>query len=87
MKVIFSVISHVAVVEAVVAINGCLGAGDKDSLLAALQSPAAGLRGVTPECAQAYFTELRAAEGEKELAGKSQTKKWIYPYSKSNVRL
>ena len=59
----------ISVVEAVIKINQCFRAGDKDALLVALTSPAAGLRGVTEECSQAYYTELTAAEGEKELAG------------------
>lgn len=56
-------------VDAVVEINRCFREGDKNELFAALQHPAAGLRGVTKECTEAYYIQLRAAEGEKELAG------------------
>ena len=54
-----------AVVEAIAAINSAAASGDQGATMTALQTPAAGIRSLTEECAQAYTEKLAAARQEK----------------------
>ncbi len=55
--------------EAINAINVGVSSGDSSSTLRALQSPSAGIRSITDECAEAYHQKLEAARQNKIDSG------------------
>ncbi|EDO31617.1 predicted protein, partial [Nematostella vectensis] len=56
-------------VEGLVAINHSIDNGDEEELLSALGDPAASIRSVTPDCANAYVKSLQKAKKAKKDAG------------------
>ena len=55
-----------AVSKAIQAINEAVDSGDSAQTLAALRSPAAGLYGLTAECAPTYQTDLAKIKEDKK---------------------
>ncbi|XP_048583306.1 ras GTPase-activating-like protein IQGAP1 isoform X2 [Nematostella vectensis] len=62
-------------VEGLVAINHSIDNGDEEELLSALGDPAASIRSVTPDCANAYVKSLQKAKKAKKDAG--NTSPWL----------
>lgn len=58
-----------SVSQSIQAINEAVDSGDNAQTLAALKNPAAGLYGVTSECAQTYQDDLAKIKEEKKKDG------------------
>lgn len=64
--------SHLcAVSKAIQAVNEAVDSGDSAQTLAALRTPAAGVYGVTSECAPTYQTDLAKIKEDKKKEGKT----------------